>query len=89
MQKAIKELELKMAELKAQIDAIDARIVPVDAEIDALLAEQQVLQQRIDAAAAKLTAARGMPAKEYLALKKRYGELASTRMQMRRAAKAL
>ena len=70
---AIKDIEAKMAEKKAAIDAIDARIVPVDAEIDALLAQQQEIQARIDALVPKLEEARGMPALEYLELKRSYG----------------
>lgn len=72
-----------MAEVKAVIDGVNERIAPVDAEIDALLVEQQELQQRIDAAAGKLTAARGMPPLDYLELKRKYGRLAATRMQLR------
>jgi chromosome segregation ATPase len=86
---ALQEIEAKMAELKAVIDGVDARLVPVDAEIDALLEEQQKLQRAIDIAAEKLAAARGMPPAEYLELKRKYGRLAATRMQLRQTAKDL
>lgn len=88
-QAAIAEIEAKMAETKAAIDGIDARIEPVDAEIDALLVQQQELQARINALVPKLDEARGMPALEYLELKRKYGRLAATRMQLRATLKDL
>lgn len=77
-----------MAELHARIEAGNAKRAPIRAELDALIAEQQQLQARVDAKAAELNVAAGDPA-EWVELKRAYGMLASTRMQMRAAAKAL
>lgn len=79
----LEQIERKMAVHKATIDAINERIAPVDAEIDALLEQQQAIGRQIDALVPKLAEARGMPADQYLALKREYGQLASTRMQLR------
>lgn len=78
-----------MAELKAIIDGVDARLAPVDAQIDALLEEQQKVQRAVDLAVLKLNEARGMPPAEYLELKRKYGRLAATRMQLRQTAQDL
>lgn len=82
-QAAIREIEAKMAELKLVINGVDERVAPVDAAIDTIIAQQQELEARAQALVPKLAEARGMPADEYLELKRKYGRLAATRMQLR------
>lgn len=84
----IEQIERKMAELQAQIEAVNAAVAPHRAELDVLLAEEQALKARIAAKVAELNAARG-DGQAFLAMKKQLGMLASTRMQMREALKAL
>lgn len=88
-QAAIREIEAKMAELKVIIDGVNERIAPVDTAIDAIIAQQQELEARAQALLPKLVEARGMPAEEYLELKRKYGRLAATRMQLRETLKDL
>lgn len=88
LQAGIEQIERKMAEVKAAIDAGNAAVAPHRAELDALLAEEQALRQRIAAKAAEINAARG-DGQAWIDLKKKYGVLAATRMQMRAALKAL
>lgn len=82
-QDTINRIEQRMASLKGQIAEIDARVAPVDAEIDALIEQEQAIQARIREATARLAEARGLPADEYLKLKRTFGQLAATRMQLR------
>lgn len=88
MKTAIEEIEAKMAEMKATIDAMNVKVDPLREELNALHAEAAEVQVRIDAKAAQLQAARGDGA-AWLKLKRDYGMLAATRMQMREAQKAL
>lgn len=88
MQDAIAEIEVKMAGLKAEIDAKNASLAPLRAELDALNAEEQALRARVAAKVAEINAARG-DAAAWVELKRKLGVLASTRMQMRAALKAL
>lgn len=89
MQHAIEALEVKIAAKRAQFAVIDKNIEPVDAKIDRLLVKQQAIQKEIDDAVGELESARGMPAQEYLDLKREYGMLCATRMQMKAALKSL
>jgi septal ring factor EnvC (AmiA/AmiB activator) len=88
MQDAIREVENKMAELKAQIDAVDARLAPLKSQREALAQEQILLAEQIDAVNRAIESARG-DAQAWIDLKKEYGMLAATRMQMRSAAKSI
>ena len=84
----IEQVEAEMAPMQAQIDAINERLAPVDAEIDAQIAQEQAIRAQMTEATAKLEAARGMPGQEYLAFKRKFGQLASTRMQLRKMLEA-
>jgi len=82
------EIEGKMAEKLAQIDEIRARTAPIDAEIGALVEQEQALQVQIREATVRRNAARGDP-EAFISLKREYGVLASTRMQLRQASPLL
>lgn len=88
IQNTLAQIEQRMAEKKAEIEAIDARMAPVDAEIDRLIDQQQALESQVQEATGRLNAARG-DAEAYLKLKKDYGVLAATRMQLRKTAPTL
>lgn len=77
-----------MAELQARVDDGNAKRAPHRAALDLLIAEEQALQARVQAKVAELNAAAGDPA-EWIETKRTLGVLASTRMQMRAALKAL
>lgn len=80
--KTIAEIESEMATAKARIDEIAASVAPVQADLDKLVEQEQALRAKIAAKVAERDAVRGDP-QEWLALKRRYGVLASTRMQLR------
>lgn len=89
MKAALKEIEAKMANLQAKVDAGRAAMRPHRAELDKLLEEQVALQAKIDAKVADTQAARGVSGEDWVALKRELGILAATRMQMRQALKSL
>lgn len=82
------QIESRMAGMKAEIDVINARMEPIDAEIDALIEQEQAIRARMAEATERLNQARGEP-QAYLKLKREYGVLAATRMQLRSALPAL
>lgn len=77
----IDDIERKMAECKAQIDAVNEALAPHRAELEELHKQQDGLQKRIDEKVAEIHTARGDP-KAWIDLKHRYAVLASTRMQL-------
>jgi uncharacterized coiled-coil DUF342 family protein len=88
IQDTIRDLEEQMAALKARIDEGNAKAKPHRDKLDALNAQQLTIQAEIDETVKVFNAARGDP-KEWINLKRKYGQLASARMQLRQALKAL
>ena len=86
--KAIEEIEAKMAEVKSQIDAKAAELAPHRSKLDELLAKEQELRGAINLATEALNAARG-DVGAWLELKRKFGQLAASRMQLRTVLGAL
>lgn len=88
MQAALAEIEAKMAVLQARKDVAEAARVPHRAKLDELIAQQQAIEVEVQKEVLLMNAAMG-DAQEYLDTCRTLGMLASTRMQMRAALKAL
>ena len=82
----IADIEAKMAANQARIDETSAQIAPLLAEREAINVQIQALQAQAGDIQGKIDALRGA---DWLEFKKSHGVLASTRMQLRAAAKAL
>lgn len=82
---SIEAVEREMAGIKAALDAKNTSLEQLRAELDVLNAAVIEAQAQVDAKVEEINAARGDP-QAWIALKKKYGQLASARMQLRQAA---
>jgi chromosome segregation ATPase len=84
IQAAIVKIESEMAELSATINSVNRSIDPIRIELDILNDRAIAAQTLANQKAAELEAAR--PA-NWLEIKRKFGELASARMQLRQLLK--